>query len=219
MPQTDTYLLFPYEVTDGTAALIPKEKLASDYPKAWNYLVSYQKELRAREGGKFDDSGWYRMGRTQNLDKQEVAKLLVPRLVARLQCVVDPDGEFYCDNADVSGVVPTRTEQLWYLAGILNSPVSNLIFSWLSKPFRGEYMSANKQFIAPLPVPQKSGPDRLALESLAKRMQEGYTARVETRADLDARLARAPRAKQPLEWLLPDVRSIAALEAENPQER
>ncbi len=216
-PHTDTYLLFPYTVTNGKAALIPAARMARDFPKAWKYLTSYEMELRAREGGKFNDDGWYRMGRTQNLDKQEFVKLLIPRLVARLQCFADPKGEYYCDNVDVGGVVPARPEHLWYLAGILNAPVSNLIFSWLSKPFRGDYMSANKQFIAPLPIPQGTGPDRTALETLAKGMQTGYTQRVETRADLDARLARTPRTKQPIEWLLSDVRSMAIIEASVPK--
>src|SRR5690606_30339077 len=78
-PRAETHLLFPYRVAPGAVSLLTHDELTKDFPKAWTYLKSFEKELRARESGKFDDDKWYRMGRTQNLDKQEVPKLLVPR--------------------------------------------------------------------------------------------------------------------------------------------
>jgi N-6 DNA Methylase len=151
-PATDTYLLFPYATGQGAAALFSPARMAAEFPKAWAYLKSSETDLRGREKGKMDHEKWYGYVYPKNLDKQEVPKLIVPRLVARLQCYADPDGRDYCDNVDVGGIVPTEGS-LWYLTAILNSGVSNLLFSWLSKPFRGSYMSANKQFIAPLPIP------------------------------------------------------------------
>ena len=76
--------------------------MQSAYPKAWAYLASYRDDLRFRElqrdrqgnviDAPFDDNGWYRFGRHQNLDKQEIVKLVVPRLVANLACSVDRTG-------------------------------------------------------------------------------------------------------------------------------
>jgi hypothetical protein len=210
-PDTDTYLLFPYAVGDDVE-LLSKDVLARDYPCAWNYLRGHEKELRERESGKFDDNCWYRMGRTQNLDKQERPKLVVPRLVARMQAFADENGEYYCDNVDVGGVLPANPDNAWFLLGVMNSRVINFLFSWSSKPFRGDYLSANKQFIAPLPVPRADDVDRATLGTLARAMQSDITARVVVRADLAARLARVEVVKQPLEWLLPDVRSVRAIE-------
>lgn len=215
-PETDIYLLFPYALVNSKARLISAAQMASKYPKAWAYLTSYETDLRAREGSKFDDDGWYRMGRTQNLDKQEIPKLLVAQLVPGLRLAFDDKGKFYANNVRVNGILP-KNDNGWFLLGVLNAPVSNFIFKWIGKPKDNGYFEANKQFIAPLPIPQVTGPDRTALEALAQGMQSRYTERVETRADLDIRLARTPRAKQPLEWLLPDVRSIAALENETPK--
>lgn len=215
-PSTDTYLLFPYRVQPGDVRLLSQKELADEFPKAWAYLRSFETELRDRERGSFDDDKWYRMGRSQNLDKQEVPKLLVPRLVANLGCFVDERGKFYCDNVDVGGVVPTRIDDLWLLAGVINAPVTNTIFGWLSKPFRGDYKSANKQFIAPLPIPKASRKDRAGLSALAKGMQERRTRRVNLRAQLDDRLSSTSRAPWPLERILPSVRSIAAIEAAVP---
>jgi hypothetical protein len=215
-PHTDTFLLFPYRVEAEGVTLLTQAEMAKRFPKAWKYLTSFETELRAREGKKFDDDKWYRMGRTQNLDKQELPKLLVPRLVARLGCFADEKGRYYCDNVDVGGVLPARIEDIWLLAGVLNAPVTNTIFNWLSKPFRGDYKSANKQFIAPLPIPKATRAERTALSALAKGMQQRKTQQVDLRAQLEERLGATARTRWPLEKLLADVRPIPSIEAETP---
>lgn len=216
-PATDTYVLFPYEVDGEGARLYTPDEMEAQFPKAWNYLCQFRDELERREGGKFRDAEWFRMGRNQNLDKQERVKLLVPRLVARLQCFADNGGRFYCDNVDVGGVVPRRAEDVWWLAGLLNSPVHNHIFAWTSKPFRGDYKSANKQFISPLPIPEPDRGTRAGFAAVARGMQERFTERIQLRADLAERLGAAARRTLPLEDLLPEVRAVAAIEAEAPQ--
>lgn len=216
-PSTDLYLLFPYRVQSDGVTLLSETDLTREFPDAWKYLKTFETELREREGGKFNDDKWYRMGRTQNLDKQEVPKLLVPRLVARLACFADDRGHYYCDNVDVGGVVPRRTEDIWFLAGVLNAPVTNTIFGWLSKPFRGDYKSANKQFIAPLPIPKPTRKDRAALSALAMGMQQRRTLRLQLRSRLDERLSATACAVWPLEKLLADVRSIPQIEDEAPR--
>lgn len=154
-PRTDTWLLFPYRVEPGAITLLTQEQMARAFPKAWRYLQSFEKELRDREGGKFDDDRWYRMGRTQNLDKQEVPKLLVAQLVPQLRLSFDEHGRFYANNVRVNGILP-RGENGWFLLGVLNAPISNYIFKWLGKPKDNGYYEANKQFIAPLPIPKAS---------------------------------------------------------------
>lgn len=217
VPQSNTYLLFPYRVLPNDATLMNTDELANEFPNAWKYLTGFEKELRDREGKKFNDDKWYRMGLTQNLDKQEMSKLLVPRLVARLGCFVDDTGKYYCDNVDVGGVVATREADLWFLAGILNAPVTNEIFSWLTKPFRGEYKSANKQFIAPLPIPKADTASRAGLTTLAKRLQEQSTSRIDLLGRLAERLGSTTRNNLPLEQLLPDVRPVQEIEERLPK--
>lgn len=141
----------------------------------------------------------------------------MPRLVADLGCFADPSGKFYCDNVDVGGVVPARREDVWWLAGILNAPVTDTIFSWLTKPFRGDYKSANKQFIAPLPIPKSDRAGKAALSALAKGMQERRTRRVELRAELDERLGYSARTTLPLDRILPGVRTIPQIEDVTPK--
>ena len=70
-PETETFILFPYSVTDGKASLIDKKNMKTDFPLAWKYLKKWEDELRSRESGKFDDKKWYRFGRSQNLVRQK----------------------------------------------------------------------------------------------------------------------------------------------------
>src|SRR5262249_40880760 len=149
--------LFPYQLREeGEVSLIEAATLRASYPEAWTYLTSYRDELRLREARRdrhgnvteapFDEDQWYRFGRHHNLDKKEIVKQEVPRLVANLGCSVDRTGSAYLDNVDVGGVVIADGEEPFFVAAILNSPVANFVFRRISKPFRGSYLSANKQF-------------------------------------------------------------------------
>ncbi|MBV8738329.1 MAG: hypothetical protein JO007_13945 [Alphaproteobacteria bacterium] len=217
MPLTDTYLLFPYTVLGNRVALIDAETMRTDYPKAWSYLKSYRDVLRLREARRdshgrvveapFDDEAWYRFGRHQNLDKQEIVKLVVPRLVANLGCSVDEDGSLYLDNVDVGGVVIADIEDPFFIAGVLNSPVGNFIFKRISKPFRGGFLSANKQYIAPLPIPPASAEERSRVSVKARALQMAHTARRDTLVRIARRLSATRQRNRPEIWLFPDLRT------------
>ena len=106
-PETETYLLFPYQRdARGVMRLIPVEEMARLFPRAWAHLRRWEQDLRKRESNAFDDETWYRFGRNQSIDKQDVAKLIVPRLVQHMKCSFDPHGRFGLDNVDVGGVLP-----------------------------------------------------------------------------------------------------------------
>lgn len=216
-PETDTYLLFPYRVDADGARLLTPDKMAKEFPKAWRYLGGFEGELRKRDGGKTDtDEKWFGYVYPKNLDKQELPKLLVAQLVPDLRLSFDERGRHYVNNVRVNGILP-RGDNGWYLLGVLNAPVSNYVFKWLGKPKDNGYYEANKQFIAPLPIPVADRTNRAALSALAAGMQQRHTARVERRAALEERLAAAARRRWPLERLLPDVRSIAAIEDDVPR--
>ncbi|WP_457313377.1 Eco57I restriction-modification methylase domain-containing protein [Sphingomonas sp. UYAg733] len=214
-PRTGTYLLFPYNVDAGGPRLLTATEMTAQFPKAWKYLRQFEPELRAREGKKFDDAAWYRMGRNQNLDKQQLPKLLVAQLVPDLRLAFDDSGQFFINNVRVNGILP-RGDNGWFLLGMLNAPVSNYIFKWLGKPKDNGYFEANKQFIAPLPIPHADRTSRAALSALAKGMQQRHTQRVDLRTRLDERLATTARALWPLERLLPDVRPVPVIEQTGP---
>jgi hypothetical protein len=218
-PVTETFLLFPYRVDDGSAQLIKRTDMVQKYPKAWAYLLTYEQDLRDREGGKMNqDEGWWAYNYPKNLDKQEIVKLIVPRLVSKLVCAVDEAGAVYLDNVDVGGVEAAESEDPFFLAGILNSPVADFVFRRISKPFRGNYLSANKQFIAPLPIPPANDAQRADVASQAKALQKSHTQRRRLIADLQKRLATTRSKSRPETWLFSNLKGKKDLIEDAPKQ-
>lgn len=217
-PETDTCLLFPYaRDAGGRMRLIPAATMAADFPWAWAYLKTWEKALRAREGGKFDDDDWHRFGRSQNIDKQDRAKLMVPRLVEHLKSSVDTHGIFYLDNVDVGGVLTAKGTDPAFLMGVLNGPVADFVFRAIAKPFRGDYRSANKQFIAPLPVPRASAEEQADIAAQARDLQTRWTNRRDLLESAKARLGVLSRARHDETWLWPDLPALADLTEQAPR--
>ncbi len=167
MPPTDKYLIFPYHVTANECRLLTKKELTS-HKKCWEYLRENERKLRQRENGKFDDDDWWRFGRHQAIDKQHLPKLLVPRLLLSLFAGLDLRGNICIDNVDVGGVLFRKGWDAHYLLGVLNAQACNFAWRRQSKPFRGEYRSANKQFIAPLPIPKTK--DQKSVAKIAREL-------------------------------------------------
>lgn len=231
-PAVETFILFPYEERQGTVRLIEASKMQDDYPKAWKHLTSYEDALREREatldknGGfkltekgepekaPFNDHEWYRFGRHQGMGMQECVKLLVPRLVTNLSCFADPKGTFYLDNVDAGGVATCEDVDPFFIAGILNSPTANFVFRRISKPFRGDYLSANKQFIAPLPIPEATSEQQADIANRARSLQEAHTALRIKVAALARRTSDMPSKSRPEAFLFPSV-VPAKVRAEN----
>jgi hypothetical protein len=95
-----------------------------------------------------------RFGRNQNLGIQQRQKICVPRLVDQLCAAYAASGIHFLDNVDVGGVTfkPGYEKQdLRYLLALLNSRLLRWYFPFVSAPFRGGWMSANKQFLSQLP--------------------------------------------------------------------
>jgi len=149
------YILFPYKVDGTSVELIDFDVISKNYPKTAAYLLKNKDRLEERERGKFKGYEWYRFGRSQNLGIQEQIKLCVPRLVTNLYAAFDGEGNHFLDNVDVGGITlkPGYQKQgLIYLLGLLNSKLLRWYFPFVSAPFRGGWMSANRQFLSQLPI-------------------------------------------------------------------
>jgi len=170
-PPTEKFLLFPYHVAADECRLLTEQEIKHQ-KRCWKYLCKHEAELRAREGGKFDDGQWWRFGRPQNLDKQELPKIGVPQTVDHLMAFIDPEGQRYFNNVRVNGILEREDKaySLWYLLAILNSRAADYCFRCTAKPKDRGYFEANKQFIAPLPVPKTK--KQQAIAELAERLAD-----------------------------------------------
>lgn len=216
LPVTRTHLLFPYDDQGARPRLYGPDELARRYPHCWQYLRSHESELRRREHGAFDDDQWYRFGRSQNIDKQRSPKLGVAQTVPEMRVFVDPRGSYCFNNVRVNGILVADEEGAYFLLGVLNSRVVDFVFRRIAKPKErrpsGAYFEANKQYIAPLPVPRADGSQRGTIAALARELQRLHT---ERRAAIDAvaRCLASPQMRadpRPPKWLWADVGDIAA---------
>jgi len=149
------YILFPYKVDGKSVELIDLDVISKTYPKTAAYLLKNKERLEGRERGKFKGHDWYRFGRNQNIGIQEQVKLCVPRLVTNLYAAYDVEGNHFLDNVDVGGITlkpACQNQGLLYLLGLLNSKLLRWYFPHVSAPFRGGWLSANRQFLSQLPI-------------------------------------------------------------------
>lgn len=178
-PTATQFIIFPYEVKENRAMLLTEDELSRKFPLAFEYLSLNKTKLEARENGKMEGDNWYGFGRLQNLTKQELVKLCVPRLVSRIQTIFDSEGKFYLDNVDVGGVMlkdATKTNY-YYVLAVLNSGLLTWYLTQISTPFRGGFYSCNKQYLSRLPIPDAPTDERERIAELAREAQGLHTAR------------------------------------------
>ncbi|HYP42765.1 MAG TPA: Eco57I restriction-modification methylase domain-containing protein, partial [Candidatus Nitrosocosmicus sp.] len=85
---TNKYLLWLYKKDDQKVSnVIPANELEENYPKAWSYLLGFQKELADRE---LDSSiPWYGYSRTQNLELIHRPKILAREMMPWAEFAAD----------------------------------------------------------------------------------------------------------------------------------
>ncbi len=213
-PHTDTWLLFPYDLSGDRPRLWSQNEMEERFPKAWAYFRNFEKVLRERESGKFDDAQWFRFGRNQNMDKQDLPKLGVAQTVPGMRVFYDSDGEFYFNNVRVNGIFASEKQDTWFLLGILNSPVVNFVFKRTAKAKEGGFYEANKQFLAPLPVPDATDDQKKQVGNLAKELQELHTSRRDKMLLTEKRLqsAQTEADKRSPQWIWADAKNKESLE-------
>lgn len=149
----NSLLLFPYRRDKDEMRLVSEGEL-QDLPLTWEYLRMKEVELRRREKGKMDHDGWWAFGRTQSLGLHDQPKLGVAATVKRLEVAADPAGAAYFHNVRVNGILPRDDgPSLPVLTAVLNSRAVDFAFRRGAAPLQNGFYTANKQFIAWLPVP------------------------------------------------------------------
>ena len=210
-PKTDTYLLFPYKLDEPRHRLFSPAEIEARFPNGWNYLLVNEAELRRRENGKMNvDNQWFAYNYPKNLNKQEMPKLCVAQTVPSMRVCYDHDAKFFFNNVRVNGILPTSTDDGWYLLGILNSPVVDFVFKRTAKCIEVEKYEANKQFIAPLPIPEATPEERRQVAESAQKLQELHTARRELIEKFERRLNSTQTVDDTKTeaWLWADLHSI-----------
>ncbi len=183
------YILFPYQVDDEKVRLISFAELAQSCPRTADYLSRNRSRLEGRESNRMKGANWHGYVYLKNMLRQGMNKICVPRLVDRLCAGFDRDGTHFLDNVDVGGVTykpGSGLSDLRYLLGLLNSKLLAWYFPHVSAPFRGNWMSANRQFLTQLPIRVIDFDD-----AADRRRHDEMVGQVERMLDLHRRLPQA----------------------------
>lgn len=106
---------------------------------------------------------------------------------------------------------------LGYLLGVLNGPVADYVFRRLGAPKQGGWYEANKQFIAPLPVPLPDAATQRTIGAQARALQESWTRRRELMREADERLSVLARQRRDTRWLWTDLPALDDLVEAQPR--
>ena len=131
--------------------------------------------------------------------------MIVAQTVPEMRVCADYSGVSYLNNVRVNGILAARDIDLSFLLGVLNGPVADFVFRRIGKPKQGGYYEANRQFIAPLPIPNASIEARTELAAKAQQLQERWTHRRDLMREASSRLSVLARARHPASWLWPDL--------------
>ena len=188
---TDSYLIFPYELVDESPQLMSDKRLEVESPRVWQYLLQHKYDLETREHGRWRGTQWYKFGRHQNLLQflKSSQRILATSMAIQPSFAIDAYGKLFFTGGGSSGVyglvfAPTNDLRLEYLAALLNSSLLGYLLKSMSSPFRGGYYVQRPQYLRRLPIRV------LDLGKRAdKRQHEGIVGLVEEMLRLQQRLA------------------------------
>jgi hypothetical protein len=216
-PSSDTYLLFPYTSSNRGVHLISPDEFQAKFSKAWRHLTNWQSVLERRDNGALKDGSWYRFSRSQSLERTGTRKLCAAGTVPSLRFSYDENGTFFLTGGRVDGVVPSEGTDPWFLLGTLNGSVCDFVFRRIGRIKQGGWYEANKQFIAPLPVPNGSAETHADIAARALRLQKRWTDRRHLLQEAADRLSVLARARHPARWLWPELPTLPEMTGQAPR--
>lgn len=154
-PIPSARLIFPYEIRNGKAELIPAYMLKKTFPNGWAHINEHREELMNRERGKWRHDRWYALGRSQNLTQMDAVKLVIQVTAQRPTVLLDERGLYMTGGGSgpFYGIRPKDTSfPIKYLLAILNSKLFGWIVKAQSTNLRGGYIKFSKQYIETAPI-------------------------------------------------------------------
>jgi len=170
LAETDELILFPYSLNEkNKVELISQNILKEKFPKAHDYLKHFEKELRNRENGKFDNPRWYCYSRNQGMSYIGKKKILTPDICKRGESSVDLGGIFLTTTT-VYGVIPKDEKNFNFLLSILNSNILSYFIKKTGTILRGGFYRYKTKYLKPFPVKLPSPAQEQKIVSLVDQM-------------------------------------------------
>ena len=170
----DRGIIYPYDIISGKAVVLEETLFKKQFPKAYEFLLSWKDGLMGREKGRVDERDWYKWGRIQSMIP--VKDKLLTKTFNRGPC-------FYFDESDSlfsNGYALTPaydTYDLKFVQAVLNSSVFGYYAKLTSFEIEGEYQCYQKNFIERFCLPvvdRKEQADVLKNKNIDKFLVDYY---------------------------------------------
>lgn len=137
-------LLFPYIYNDSGISLMSEIQFQTDYPFAYQYLLSFRDLLSTRDKGKRKYEQWFAFGRSQALNIVGY-KLLFPYIASEPYFVLSDQQDLLFYNG--YALVCNELKPLKIIQKILRSKIFWYYIKHTSKPYGSNYFALAKNYI------------------------------------------------------------------------
>lgn len=153
----NTYIIYPYAKNGKKIELFSIEKMKSEYPCTYEYLLAFKDILDKRNMPTRTEDTWYAYGRSQSIKRFiEGEHLIWPVLSRDANYVFDDEMISFTGggNGPFYGLElkDETKESIFYVQALLNHWLLEEIVKSKASFFRGGYYSHGKQFVAELPI-------------------------------------------------------------------
>ncbi|MEJ7823767.1 MAG: N-6 DNA methylase, partial [Chitinophagaceae bacterium] len=148
-----SYVIFPYQVSNGTAQLMNSDFIKNNFPLGWTYLLRNKKELEGRENNKMKGEKFYAYIYPKNLVEFEVEKICTPDIADKPRFTIDKSKSLYHTTTIYSFVFnrDLGTDEKYFL-GIFNSPLLWYFLSFTGNVLRGGFFRFKTEYLKPFPI-------------------------------------------------------------------
>ena len=167
------YVFFPYEIQGGKAVRLTLEKLRSDYPLTYKYVMDNEEAFKAREHGKAGKQEfWFGYLREQNLNKYDLNRISSMEICSKHPSLALNNGVYHGTmlyswliKDEAKSEINNR-----YLLAIGNSKLLWWFLKLTGDTLSGDARRMKTNYLAPFPLPKNPEPTiKAELENLVDR--------------------------------------------------
>jgi adenine-specific DNA-methyltransferase len=168
-------IVFPYSVKFNELINDVKIKSAKDikdnFPLAWSYFKQAEKELRARENRRFDNTEWFQYSRNQGLRFEKQTKLICPDICKGSQFTFDENGEYYTTTTVYGYIKYLNVEESYlFFLGVLNSNITWYFMKNTSAVLANGYYRYMPRYVNEFPLPTPIKNEHYIIEYLSSNI-------------------------------------------------
>lgn len=148
------HVIFPYQKPEVSEEyeLLGKDDL-EELDHTWDYLKSYESDLRGRESGRWENSDqWWEYGRPQNLEKLPHPKLISRDMSETSRFMLDDEGIWYYKTPYGTQFIPRYQEKTVEFACELNSKALEFYLKHIATMLLSGKYRYQTRFLKELPV-------------------------------------------------------------------